>query len=419
MGSFVILVTALAFLAGWIRNELALTLLGTVFLVILIYSFLGSLLIGIIHRRKARSLSMAIVPDTISVGKEAGLCIKAGSATIGKNHFRSFPAILVRCELCLETKDGRVIRHYSDLTGSTAQGFENYSSFPVNERGAYYGEYDRFIVFDAAGFFRLSILIPSNLSSVSPRLLALPLPAEETIPLSLKSGGAEQRNEPHYRKSDELTDHRPYVPGDDPRRINWKLYSHAPTGELLVREGEPEPPPRSRLLILIDTEVDSSLYKIDEGRRAVDLLCESALAAALEFSKQGLDICIGFAGSKIPGGQEGGEQSPPLNAAELASALAWPAAVFWPGSADLPQAPNDRAALILTLPRNFADASALDRFLKKREVKQEIDIVFVFNAESEKLEDAARVCVNVYNGRSGVHAARAAVSPRRERPGSK
>ena len=412
LGSFVILVTALAFFAGWIRNELALTLLGTVFLVILVYCFLGIFCIGLIHRRKLRSLSMTIVSEKVTVGTEAELNIKTNNGV-----FWSFPAILVRCELNLETKDGRVIRHFinpsapsapSALLGHSAPGFGKYSNFPVKERGAYYGENDRFAVFDAMGFFRFSLPVPQT---ANPRLFAVPLPAEEIIPITLKSGGSEQRNEPHYRKSDDHTDHRPYVPGDDPRRINWKLYSHTPTGELLVREGEPEPPPRSRLLILIDTEVDGSLYTIDEGRRAVDLLCESALAAALEFSSRGMDVCLGFSGGRGTGEHLSG------SIAELSSALAWPAAVFWPRSADLPQAPNDRAVLILSLPRNFADQSALDRFLKNRGVKQEIDIVFI-SKESENLEDAARTCVNIYNGRSGVHAARVTVSPSRERPGA-
>ena len=462
LGLFVIVLTLLAFTAGWLRKELALTLLGTVFLAVLAYCFLGVFLLGVIQRRKARSLSLVIPAETVNTGKEAELLIKTpGGEAPPPNYFFRLPAVLVRCELRLATKDGRVIRHLAE------PGFGNLSSFTVKERGAYYsdlqsadcksGESDRVLFFDAPGFFCLSIPIESfsdyhdavvaqrtaaqSDSSVhgdtKARLLAVPQPADELIPLSLKSGGTEERNEPHYRKTDELTDHRPYVPGDDPRRINWKLYSHAPLGELFVREGESEPPPHSRLLILIDSEAGIDLYDLDEGRRAIDLLCESALAAALDFSDQGMDILVGYtgmSGSQIMGGREG---SGPLSAAELATALAWPVAIPWPQTAplketrktvlrrvelpraELPPAPNDRAVLVLALPRVSTESSALDRFLKNREAKQETDIAFVYDAQSGRaaeLEDAARVCVNLYNRRSGVHAGKAAVFPARKKP---
>ena len=410
MGSFAILITILAFTAGWIRNELALFLLGTIFLIILAYCFSGVFLLGITNRRKGRSLLMTIACETVSVGGEGELIItKASGVASRKIHFWRLPAILVRCELCLETKDGRVIRHFADPRT------ESRSFFPVRERGAYcsfsepqdkgFRESERLVFFDAPGFFHLAIPIRQD---VKVRLLALPHPAAEAIPLSLRQGGAEERNEPHYRKSDELIDNRPYVPGDDPRRINWKLYSHAPLGELFVREGESEPPPRSRIVMLIDTEADTSLYSPNEAREAVDALCENALAAAMEFSARGLDLHIGYTGGKISGGSDEGA---PLNSSQFAAALAWPAAVFWPGStSELPGVPPDKSVLILALPRTFCGQSALDRFLKNRDPRQGTDIVFLHSAECKReLEEAAVLCVNQYGHRPGLHAARAAV----------
>ena len=411
VGSFVILLTVLAFTAGWLRNELALTLLGTVFLIILVYCFLGVFLSGIIYHKKGRSLSMSISPDALSAGKNAELCVKTNNGYLpGKNYFRRLPAILMRCQLHLETRDGRVIRHYID------PGKENFSSLRVKERGAYYsaprllpGKCNSFVIADAPGFFRISLPLHQD---ESPDLLALPSPAEEPIELSLKSGGSEERAEAHYRKSDSFTDHRPYIPGDDPRRINWKLYSHTPLEELFVREGEPEPPPHSRLLILVDTEVDGSLYTVDDGRNAVDMLCEIALATALDYQSRGLDICVGFTGDTCAGGRK----EEPLDAAELALALALPFAIFRPDKgnpAELPAAPKDSAILILALPRMLPE-SALERFVKKREENQEADIIFLYDAGSrraEDLENAAGSCVNLYNGRAGIYAGKAAVLP--------
>jgi hypothetical protein len=308
--------------------------------------------------------------------------------------------VLIRCELCLETKDGRVIRHFVN------PAVEGSSGFPVRERGAYAGKCDRLVIFDAPGFFSLGFSICQN---EEPRLLALPHPAEEAIPLFLRSGGAGERNEPHYRKSNELINHRPYVPGDDPRRINWKLYSHVASGELFVREGEREPPPCSRLLILVDTEADSSLYSTGEGRRAVDLLCETALAAALGFSSRGTDVLVGYTGGGIIGC---GEEGAATDSSRLASALAWPAAINWPGSsAELPQPPDETGVLILALPRKVTGQtsvlqSALDRFLKNRQ--QETDIVFVYSTDGRKkagIEQEAVCCVNFYSRKSGIRAA--------------
>ena len=415
MGVFVILVTVLAFAAGWLRNELALTLLGTVFLTILAYCFFGVFFLALLHRGKAGSLSMAISPEAVAAGKDAELCV-SGGAVRGRMGFWRLPAILVRCELCLETKDGRVIRHFAD------PDFDKSSGFPVRERGAYYaggsGACDRLIIFDAPGFFRFSFPVRQH---GSPRLLAFPSPAGESVPLSLRSGGSDQLREAHYRKSEELTDHRPYIPGDDPRRINWKLYGHAPLGELFVREAEPEPPPHSRLLILIDTAADRDLYTLNEGRLAVDLLCECALAAALEFSGKGMSILTGYSGGGIQGGKD---ESGFLSEAEITLALAWPAAVSWPHpedtAADLPRAPKDVSVLILALPRTSAETSALDRFLKNREPGQGTDIVFLYHADNgktAKAEEAAGVCVNLYNGRPGVHAGRAAVYGKPARQG--
>ena len=200
MGSFVILITVLAFLAGWIRNELAITLLGTVFLCILAYCFLAVFLLGVIHRRKAGLLSLVIVSETVNAGTEGELFIKTGGSDQNKrNRFWSLPAVLIRCELCLETKDGRVIRHYAK------PGAEKYSSFPVKERGAYYGKHGsradslrteglrsegRLIIFDAPGFFRLPIPAGNKVPPLAgPRLFAVPRPAEELIPVSLRYGG--------------------------------------------------------------------------------------------------------------------------------------------------------------------------------------------------------------------------------------
>jgi uncharacterized protein (DUF58 family) len=53
------------------------------------------------------------------------------------------------------------------------------------------------------------------------------------------------------RRSDELLEARKYYPGDDMRRLNWKVFAHL--NELFIRVGEEVPPPEARLLFVLDT----------------------------------------------------------------------------------------------------------------------------------------------------------------------
>jgi uncharacterized protein (DUF58 family) len=384
MGAFIMLITFLAFAAGYLRSELALTLLAAVFLTILVYCFAAVFLFALLHRRQLSSISANVVTKIVTTGKSGEVRF-----TANRRLFR-FPGVLVRYELKLKTLDGRMICRIFDPSPA-ARGD---TSFAVRERGAYYGSRDELAVFDIPGFFRLPFSVPQG---GDPRLLAAPVPAEELVSLPIPSGGEEQRSEPRYRRTRDLTGHRPYIPGDDPRRINWKLYGHA--GDLFVREGEPEPPPHSRLTILLDTQADPGLYNPDAGRRAVDLLCRNALAAALEFSGRGIEVSIGYTGGRI---REG-------NASDLAPALAWPAVLPMASPLDFPSLPEAGAAgiLILALPRTRAESAALDRFLKNRRPDRKADLFFLYeerNAKASDLKGAAEICAVLYSRKLGIRA---------------
>jgi uncharacterized protein (DUF58 family) len=384
MGVFILLLTLLAFAAGHIRNEFALILIGAVLLSVLVYCFAAVLVLSLIHRNKARSLSTRILTKAVSVGTEGMLFCSSSPDRASKRFFR-LPGILIRYEVRLFTKDGRLIHHIFDPDFLT----KGISSFTVLERGAYYSSADEVAIFDALGLFRRAFRIPQD---QSPRLLGVPKAAETSLPVTIRSGGSEQRQAVNYLRTDNLIDHRPYIPGDDPRRINWKLYGHA--GNLFVREGEPEPPPHSRLLIMVDTQRDPALYTAEAGRRGVDLLCENALAAALEYGDRGMDITIGYTGGDLKGGTQ----------AELAAALAYPAALSIHAPEEFPPSPEDLGILILALPRSGSASTALDRFLKKRDAHQQVDIVFLY--QGEQFDSAAETCISIYGQQGGVHARR-------------
>jgi hypothetical protein len=71
---------------------------------------------------------------------------------------------------------------------------------------------------------------------------------------------------------------------------------------------------------------------------------------------------------------------------------------------ELPDAPEDRAVLVLAPPCSEAADSALERFLKKRGKEKETDILFLY--EGENLDEAAEICTRFYARRAGVRARR-------------
>ena len=429
MGIFVLLLIVLSFIAGAVRQELALTLTGAVFLALWGYCLLMTLIIALIYRRRVRRVSIRLSPREIAAGEEAQILYTEDNWASGKPNaaaplahnetagrirpFFQMPGVLIRCRLLLSTKDKRRIQR--DFNPQPMRGEKKIptfagrtETFDVPFRGAYFSAYDEFAVFDALGFFRFAWRIP-HASGV--RLLASPAAADEPLPLNARAGESNRQPDFSFQRTDNLIDHRPYVPGDDPRRINWKLYGHG--GELFVREGEREPPPHSNIIILIDTEYDPLLYTACAARRGIDLLCENALAAALASAESGADALIGYTGGTGAGYLHG--NSP----AELAIALAWPAALPMPAGADLPAAPEDRGILVLALPRASAQTSALDRFLRdfanrvsEKKQRQTADLVFLYAGDSESGGDsayneraaAAETCAVMCSQRPGVRA---------------
>jgi uncharacterized protein (DUF58 family) len=393
MGICVFFIALLGLAGGGLRNELLLTLVGAVFLAVLAYCFAALGFLSGIYRKKVPGLLVRMLTKSISAGTRGEYSFSRN--TPGKKRFLRLPGTLIRYVINLETRDGRRISCLFD-PDTLKNGL---GSFAVPQRGAYYSGGDEFLILDILGFFRVSFSVPQDRG---PRLLALPGAAAEPVPVYIRSGGEEQRREFNFLRTDNLIDHRPYIPGDDPRRINWKLYSHG--GELFVREGEPEPPPHSKLTILVDTQTDGGLYGPDAGRRGVDLLCENALAAALEYTGRGMEVSVGYTGGEIRSG------SPP----ELAESLAYPAAAAITGPEDLPLSPaefsgEDRGFLVLALPRTVGgnaagEATALDRFLKNRGNNQAVDLVFLYDKDHQ--EGAAETCVHIYGQKGGVHARR-------------
>jgi len=414
MGLLILLVIVIAFTAAALRQEAGLALTGAVFFLPWFYSLVMTLILAFVHNRRAGRASIRITPRELAAGEQAEAVYSEGDTEVSAAKILQLPGILVRCRLLLATKDGRRIAH--DFNPNDSEASKNPVNkspnfFMARKRGAYFSAYDEFAVFDVFGFFRFAFLLPAGTNA---RLLASPNAAQEPFSVHARAGESNQQPELSFQRTDNLIDHRPYIPGDDPRRINWKLYGHG--GGLFVREGEREPPPHSNIVIMADCEYDPSLYNAGEARRAVDVLCENALAAARACMESGMDALIGYTGGGAPGSAVGGDNAPLLQSAKQSSALAWPAAQPISACMELPSAPEDYSILILALPRS-ASNTALERFLKntasRRAGKSDvIDLIFFCgNAPSKDgapSEDerylAAETCCALYRQRPGVTA---------------
>ena len=117
-------------------------------------------------------------------------------------------------------------------------------------RGRYFYKRQYLNIRDFAGFFAVLYMQPPCLSV--PYTVVQPvLPPQKTVFPDLRSRAVNDL--PSQERMNELYESRPYFPGDDPRKIHWKLYAH--TNTLSIKLGAFEPPPVKRLTIYIEEPV--------------------------------------------------------------------------------------------------------------------------------------------------------------------
>ncbi|MDR1866670.1 MAG: DUF58 domain-containing protein [Treponema sp.] len=337
LGSFLSLVAFLSIIAGMFRHEWILTMVGIILSVVIIYSISALFFLSVIHRRRFRSLSCRIL-------NPSGVCGDSVTVTLDHAaHFFCLPALIIRYEFRIQTKDKRTL--FCSLNPAFPK-----SSFKVADRGAYYRLTDGVVLSDTFGI--LSVSFPSLDQNDHARLLISPHKGEQIPEISLQSGGSTLRAELPRTKTDDLHEQRQYVPGDDPRKINWKLYGHS--GTLFIREGAFEPPPHANIVVLVDTQADMTVFSREQALRAVDILCEQALTLIALYEER--INGIGWTGS---GTLHTGTP------AELAQALAYPFMIPLSEFSPLPACPQECSVIILALPRQYEDSatSSLQQFL--------------------------------------------------------
>lgn len=145
-----------------------------------------------------------------------------------------------------------------------------------------------FRVTDILGFFSWD-LFSADRGARRPGLAFAPLPrnlpSKEGVFLT---GGSRHQPRGKPRRRDDLLEVRPYFPGDDPRRIHWKMLSH--TGDLFLRVGEETPPPRDRWVLLLDPGCGA--LKGGEALLLQDALAETAAALLKEAREQDVEMSL-------------------------------------------------------------------------------------------------------------------------------
>jgi len=331
-GAFLLAVSALALLAGILRVDLAALFWGSAFLLLCLYGIVAGRVLRLLVRRSARTspdfLSVLLSPADLAAGEE-------GTASVRVVLPRAFlPGLTVLLSIPLSWH-GRRVEVRAPLVPGT-----NSCRIPFRPagRGAYECREALLELRDVLGLTLTRLPVPLDESlRVAPDLDPLSAPRSRSA-----EGGETVRAARHRRRSEELLETRKYVPGDDPRRMNWKLYAHM--RELFIRVGEETPPPDSRLLFFLDTTANARVPAA-AADAYLDGMVEACGAAALAAMQGGVATLLARSGCAecLSFGEEG--------APDLRAALA---GVWWTppdgpapqaGTPSLPGGPRTRAVV--------------------------------------------------------------------------
>lgn len=193
---------------------------------------------------------------------------------------RSAPGMKIGFEISLDWLGRESMRLKTDFVGGRNR---KTIEFSPRYRGSYLGREAHITVRDLLGFTRSSVPIP-----LTERLRVYPSvqPEQDRRPPS-QEGGEEEKKRRRRRRSQELLEIRKYFPGDDIRKVHWKVFAH--TSELFLRIGEETPPPESRFLVILDAAPSPAVPKQVEADY-LDGLVERCAATVLELVGRGFQV---------------------------------------------------------------------------------------------------------------------------------
>jgi uncharacterized protein (DUF58 family) len=263
---------------GALRMELTAILWGSAFCLLALYSFFVNWLTRAILRRFFEKS-----PDPVDFTLSAtGVFTRSPASAQLKADLPRFrlPGIKTRFEILLHWPGRKPLRLSRDIgAGRSKHTFEIVPLY----RGCYQSREVHIEIRDLLGFTcsRLTLALAEKL-----RVYPVVQPEAARRPPSLE-GGQEENRGSRRKRSEELLEVRKYFPGDDVRKVHWKVYAH--TSELFLRVGEEIPPPESRFLVILDPAPTPAVPHAIEADY-LDALVEALAATVLEMLGRGYRV---------------------------------------------------------------------------------------------------------------------------------
>jgi uncharacterized protein (DUF58 family) len=320
-GLCILLLSSALFAAGVLRADLAALFWGSSFLLFTFYCLLvGHLFRLSLRRRRTRApdfLSFVLPVEGVRHGEETHAHASARLP-------RAFPpGFSVHLSLPLAWHERRI--DSVDIRLPPGESRKSVAFRPLH-RGTFGSAAAMLEARDLLGFtsHRLPVTQQESLT-VFPAVRAVD-PAHLVMERADEAAVHARRR----RRSEELLEARKYYPGDDVRRLNWKVFAH--TDELFLRIGEEVPPPESRILFILDLSPNRNVPP-SSCADYLDSLVESCAAFMVALMGKGVDVML-----SLPGVRECRAYSDETRAALMtALADAWWTDAAW--APDLPQRP--------------------------------------------------------------------------------
>ncbi|MBN1834482.1 MAG: DUF58 domain-containing protein [Spirochaetales bacterium] len=278
-GIALLAVAAGVLLIGAARMELAALVWGSSFVLLALYCLAGS---HIARRLLERHLRDSLEPVGFRLPADGVFPGSPLSAEVESELPRLAPPGFEVCfRACLQWHERAPLR----LSVLLPHGRQSRSlSFRAPPRGLYRSETVRLVLRDVLGFTRAELPVPlSEQLRVFPAVKAAEL---KTIP---GGGGEELPHRLKRRASEELLEVRKYYPGDDLRRVHWKLFAHLQ--QLFLRTGEQTPPPESRFLAILDLS-PSPWVPPAEAPELLDAMIEACASGVLALLGRGMQAWV-------------------------------------------------------------------------------------------------------------------------------
>ena len=281
----VILVLAAGLLSiGIARADLAGLFWGSSFLLFTVYALVAGHLFrfSVRRRRTPDSIRFHLPTGGLSPGDE-------NEAAIAARLPRSFPpGFSVYLSLPLSWHGRRIDGIHLRMPHGTSQ---SRLVFRAVHRGVYEGTGAVLEAHDVLGLTSHRLPFPRiDRLTVYPSLR----PVRELLGLVEQTDEAAVDSR-RRRRSEELLEARKYYPGDDVRRLNWKVYAHM--DELFLRLGEEVPPPESRILFVLDT-TSNPLVPRAVASDYLDALVQSCASIMAYLAGRGLEVTFSRPGER-------------------------------------------------------------------------------------------------------------------------